>query len=64
MSSASLKQYLSGKRLPWKQANRDGSPWYARTFRITSIRVFSQVFFFSLFMFLLWVTWFSRLATN
>ncbi len=41
--------------------NKDGSPWYTRTFRITSVRIFTQAFFFSLFMFLLWVTWFSRL---
>ena len=44
---------LPWKQLPWQQSNRDGSPWYARTFRITSVRVFSQAFFFSLFMFLL-----------
>jgi polyferredoxin len=43
-------------------ANRDGSPWYTRTFRITTIRIIAQTFFFSLFMFLLWVTWFSRLG--
>jgi polyferredoxin len=41
--------------------NKDGSPWWARAFRITRIRVASQVFFFSLFVFLLWCTWFSRL---
>lgn len=41
--------------------NPDGSPWWARVFRITNIRVASQVFFFSLFVFLLWVTWLSRL---
>lgn len=44
-----------------KRKNKDGSPWWARTFRITRIRVASQVFFFSLFVFLLWCTWFSRL---
>ena len=42
--------------------NRDGTPWYARTMRITTARVGAQVFFFSLFVFLLWVTWFSRLG--
>jgi polyferredoxin len=41
--------------------NKDGTPWYARTMRITTARVASQVFFFGLFVFLLWVTWFSRL---
>ena len=41
--------------------NGDGSPWWARAFRITRIRVASQAFFFSLFVFLLWCTWFSRL---
>jgi polyferredoxin len=42
--------------------NKDGTPWYARTMRITSARVISQAFFFSLFVFLLWMTWFSRLG--
>jgi len=42
--------------------NRDGSPWYLRVFRITTTRIVSQTLFFSLFMFLLWVTWFSRLG--
>ncbi|ACY13199.1 4Fe-4S dicluster domain-containing protein [Haliangium ochraceum] len=42
--------------------NKDGTPWYARTLRITSARVLSQAFFFGLFVFLLWVTWFSRLG--
>ncbi len=42
--------------------NRDGTPWYARVFRITTWRVISQASFFSLFIFLLWVTWFSRLG--
>ena len=42
--------------------NPDGSPWWARTFRITTIRVISQAFFFCLFVFLLWATWFSRLG--
>jgi polyferredoxin len=41
--------------------NRDGSPWWARAFRLTTFRVLSQAFFFSLFLFLLWCTWFSRL---
>jgi len=43
-------------------SNRDGTPWYARTFRITTFRIVSQTLFFALFMFLLWVTWFSRLG--
>jgi polyferredoxin len=42
--------------------NRDGTPWYMRTFRITTVRIVSQTLFFALFMFLLWVTWFSRLG--
>ena len=42
--------------------NKDGTPWYARTFRITTIRIVSQGFFFALFFFLLWVTWLSRLG--
>ena len=42
--------------------NRDGTPWYARTFRITSIRIATQFFFFAWFIFLLWTTWFSRLG--
>ena len=41
--------------------NRDGSPWWTRTFRLTTFRVVSQAFFFALFVFLLWVTWFTRL---
>ncbi|MEL6183141.1 MAG: 4Fe-4S dicluster domain-containing protein [Myxococcota bacterium] len=45
----------------WLKKNRDGSPWYARVFRITTVRIISQAFFFGLFTFLLWVTWFSRL---
>ncbi|MBT8493402.1 MAG: 4Fe-4S dicluster domain-containing protein [Deltaproteobacteria bacterium] len=43
------------------QPNRDGSPWYARVLRITNWRILSQAFFLSLFLFLSWVTWFSRL---
>lgn len=42
--------------------NKDGSPWWARTFRITSVRIASQLFFFGLFVFLLWITWLSRLG--
>jgi len=42
--------------------NQDGSPWYARTFRITTIRIVTQAFFFALFGFLIWVTWLSRLG--
>src|SRR5512143_423285 len=43
------------------RSNKDGSPWWARKFRITTIRIVSQVFFFALFGFLLWVTWLSKL---
>ncbi|MEO1171408.1 MAG: 4Fe-4S binding protein, partial [Myxococcota bacterium] len=46
----------------WLKPNRDGSPWWARVFKITTIRIFSQAFFFGLFVFLLWSTWFSRLG--
>ena len=42
--------------------NPDGTSWTARAFRITTVRILSQIFFFSLFMFLLWMTWFSRLG--
>ena len=41
--------------------NKDGTPWYARVLRLTSWRILSQAVFFGLFMFLLWVTWFSRI---
>jgi len=47
---------------PDLRPNKDGSPWYARTFRITTIRIVTQAFFFGLFVFLLWVTWLSRLG--
>lgn len=42
--------------------SRDGTPFYARHLRITTVRVIAQVFFFSLFVFLLWATWLSRLG--
>src|SRR4030095_7558387 len=45
-----------------QKPNKEGSPWGARPFRITRVRIASQVFFFSLFVFLLWCTWFSRLG--
>lgn len=41
--------------------NKDGTPWYARVFRITNWRVATQAFFFALFVFMMWTTWFSRL---
>ena len=44
------------------QPNRDGTPFYARTLRIVRIRTVSQVFFFALFVFLLWMTWLSRMG--
>jgi polyferredoxin len=50
-----LKRTLAAK-------NADGSPWWAKTFRITKVRVATQAFFFALFAFLLWATWFSRLG--
>jgi polyferredoxin len=50
------------KLLKLVERNRDGTPFYARLGRITNWRVVSQLFFFSLFVFLLWMTWFSRLG--
>jgi len=47
---------------PWRKPNRDGSPWWARAFRITTTRIVSQTFFFALFFFFVWVTWFSRMG--
>ncbi len=38
------------------------APWHLKAFRITTIRIVAQTFFFALFMFLLWVTWFSRMG--
>lgn len=57
-----------GKRLhlrvlgPVFAPNRDGTPWYARSLRLTSVRIVTQAFFFALFLFLLWVTWLTRLG--
>lgn len=63
MSTSTRKGKKAGKKKPgFFDANRDGTPFYARHLRITNIRVISQVFFFSLFVFLLWATWFSRLG--
>jgi polyferredoxin len=50
------------KLLKIVERNRDGTPWYARALRITNWRIVSQAFFLGLFLFLLWVTWFSRLG--
>jgi polyferredoxin len=47
---------------PLFRRNRDGSPWFVRVFRITTVRIVSQATFFALFVFLLWVSWFSRLG--
>jgi polyferredoxin len=44
------------------ERNRDGSPFYWRLLRITNWRIVSQAFFFGLFIFLLWMTWLSRLG--
>ena len=43
-------------------APAERAPWHLRAFRITTIRIISQAVFFALFVFLLWVTWFSRLG--
>jgi polyferredoxin len=48
--------------MTWFQRNPDGTPWYARRLRITTIRIVTQTFFFALFVFLLWTTWFSRMG--
>lgn len=37
------------------------APWYIRFFRITTVRIISQIFFFLLFVFFCFVTWFSRM---
>ncbi len=42
-------------------SDKGTTPWYARVFRITTTRIISQTFFFSLFTFFIWVTWFSRM---
>jgi len=47
---------------PLFRENRDGSPWYLRVFRITTVRIASQAVFFALFVFLVWVTWFTRMG--
>jgi polyferredoxin len=57
-----MKLITPQKLLKIVERNRDGSPWYARVGRITNWRIVSQAFFFALFVFLLWVTWFSRLG--
>ena len=57
--SASGSNKGSGNQLG---KNRDGSHWSARVLRITSVRIASQFVFFSLFVFLVWVTWFSRMG--
>jgi len=44
-----------------KGTNGVKAPWWMRMFRITRIRVLSQAFFFALFLFFIFVTWFSRL---
>jgi polyferredoxin len=57
-----MKLIQPNKLLKLVERNRDGTPFYARLGRITNWRVVSQLFFFSLFVFLLWMTWFSRLG--
>jgi hypothetical protein len=37
------------------------APWWMKAFRITRVRVFAQAFFFGLFLFFIYVTWFSKL---
>jgi polyferredoxin len=56
-----MKLIAPKKLLKIVERNRDGTPWYARVGRITNWRIVTQAFFFSLFLFLLWTTWFSRL---
>ena len=56
------KRKASKKKPGFFDRNRDGTAFYRRHLRIVNIRVASQVFFFSLFVFLLWATWFSRLG--
>jgi polyferredoxin len=56
-----MKLIAPQKLLRVVEKNRDGTPWYARVGRITNWRIVTQAFFFGLFVFLLWVTWFSRL---
>jgi len=50
----------SGRRAA--AAKRKDFPWFLGFFRITTVRIISQTVFFSLFVFLIWVTWFSRLG--
>jgi polyferredoxin len=52
----------SHSAFPLFRPNRDGSPWFLRVVRITTVRIISQAVFFGLFVFLVWVTWFSRLG--
>jgi len=52
----------SSPAFPLFRPSRDGSPWYLRVFRITTVRIVSQAVFFGLFVFLVWVTWFSRMG--
>jgi len=60
--SSGPKNFVPLSRLTKQfKPNKDGTPFYARMFRITNWRVVSQAFFFGLFFFLMWVTWFSRL---
>lgn len=58
----SIRIPIAGPTPPWKKPNKDGSPWWARAFRITSVRIFSQAFFFVSFVFFIWTTWLSRLG--
>ncbi|MEL7371985.1 MAG: 4Fe-4S binding protein, partial [Myxococcota bacterium] len=48
-------------RPAWLKPKKE-APWHVKYFRITTIRVMAQAFFFFLFTFLLWATWFSRLG--
>ena len=58
MAKARKKRPPGAPRRP-KQTD---APWYRRALRITTIRIVSQSVFFGLFVFFIWVTWFSRMG--
>lgn len=44
-----------------KSGNGPRAPWWIRFFRITTVRIISQAFFFGLFIFFCFTTWLSRM---